>query len=329
MSKRVLVTGATGFTGGHLARYLKSRGDDVVALVRPGKDASALEAAGITIAWGDLSDAASLAQAVQNVEIVYHIAALYREENVSEQAFFDVNVEGTRRLLEAAKEAKVRRFVHCSTVGVQGEISDPPAAETHPFNPGDYYQESKMQGELLALDYQKNHGVPVAVFRPVGIYGPGDRRFLKIFRFIASGSFHMFGSGEKLYHMTYIDDLVEGIRLMGETPGIEGEVITLAGPRYTTLNELAATIAQVLGVKLSKVHIPVWPVLAAGAVCETICRPFKISPPIYRRRVDFFTKDRAFVIDKAKALLHYDPQIDLEEGLARTGEWYKAEGLIK
>lgn len=329
MSKRVFVTGATGFTGGHLARHLKAKGDDVLALARAGKDTSALEAAGITIVRGDLLDAESLAKAVKGVDIVYHIAAVYREENIPRQTFFDVNVEGTRHLLKAAKAAGVKRFVHCSTVGVQGEISNPPAAETHPFKPGDYYQESKLQGELAALDFFKTEGLSGAVFRPVGIYGPGDMRFLKLFKFIGSGKFRMFGSGEILYHLTYIDDLVEGIRLMGETPGIEGEVITLAGARYTTLNELAETIADVLNVKLSKMHIPVWPVLMAGAVCETVCRPFKIDPPIYRRRVDFFTKDRAFVIDKAKKLLKYDPAVDLKEGLSRTAEWYRSEGLIK
>ncbi|MCK5146653.1 NAD-dependent epimerase/dehydratase family protein [bacterium] len=328
MSKKVFVTGATGFTGGHLARHLKAKGNDVIALAREGKDTSALEAAGIAIARGDLLNADSLARAVKGVEIVYHIAAVYREENIPRQTFFDVNVEGTRHLLKAAKAAGVQRFVHCSTVGVQGEISNPPATEEHPFKPGDYYQESKLQGELLALDFFKKENMSGAVFRPVGIYGPGDTRFLKLFKFIGSGKFRMFGSGEKLYHLTYIDDLVEGIRLMGETPSIEGEVITLAGGRYTTLNELAQTIADVLEVKLSGMHIPVWPVLIAGAVCETVCRPFKIDPPIYRRRVDFFTKDRAFVIDKAKRLLNYNPQVDLKEGLSKTADWYKSEDLI-
>jgi len=329
MSKKVFVTGATGFTGGHLARHLKAKGNDVIALARKGKDVSALEAAGITVVRGDLLNPDSLTEAVQGVEIVYHIAAVYREENIPRHTFFDVNVEGTRHLLKAAKAAGVKRFVHCSTVGVQGEISNPPASEDHPFKPGDYYQESKMQGELLALDFFKKEKLSGAVFRPVGIYGPGDMRFLKLFKFIGSGKFRMFGSGEKLYHLTYIDDLVEGIRLMGETAGIEGQVITLAGARYTTLNELAQTIADVLEVKLSKLHLPVWPALAAGAVCETICRPFKIDPPIYRRRVDFFTKDRAFTIDKAQALLHYHPSVDLKTGLTKTAEWYRAQGLIE
>ena len=204
----VLVTGVTGFTGGHLARTLaKDKNVIVRGLVRPGKDTAELEAAGIQIVRGDLTDKASLAKAVEGVDLVYHIAAVYREENIPRQRFWDVNVEGTRNLLEASKEAQIKRFIHCSTVGVQGEIKHPPAKEDDPFNPGDYYQESKLEGELLALNFFKKEGLPGVVFRPVGIYGPGDMRFLKMFKLIRKG---MIGSGKVLYHLTYIDDLVDG-----------------------------------------------------------------------------------------------------------------------
>jgi nucleoside-diphosphate-sugar epimerase len=237
-------------------------------------------------------------------------------------------VTGTKNLLESALEAGVGRFVHCSTVGVQGEISDPPASETAPFNPGDYYQESKMEGELLALDFFRSKGLAGVVFRPVGIYGPGDMRFRKLFKYIQDGKFRMFGSGDVLYHLTYIDDLIDGIILVGESPGIEGEVFTLAGPEYTTLNVLVETIGKILGVKVSNRKYPVWPLWTAGLVCEILCRPLRINPPVYRRRVDFFMKDRAFDINKAKKTIKFDPKIHLEEGLARTAQWYKAEGLL-
>ena len=143
----VLVTGATGFTGGHLARFLVQKGFRVRALVRPGKDASALTSVGIEIATGDLTDRESLDAAMSGIDVVYHIAALYREEGVSKQRFWDVNVTGTKNLIEAAEKAGVRRFVHCSTVGVQGEIQNPPATEEAPYRPGDHYQQSKMEGE--------------------------------------------------------------------------------------------------------------------------------------------------------------------------------------
>ncbi len=327
--KTVLVTGVTGFTGGHLAHYLLKKGNKVKGLVRPGKDVKGLQKAGMEVVYGDLTQKETLTDAVQKVDIVYHIAAVYREENIPKQRFWDVNVQGTKNLLEAAKEAKIKRFVHCSTVGVQGEIKNPPAKEDDPFNPGDYYQESKLEGELLALDFFKNEGLSGVVFRPVGIYGPGDTRFLKFFKYIQNGKFRMFGSGNILYHLTFIDDLVEGIRLTGETPNIEGEVFTLAGERYTTLNEWAKIVADILNVQIPTLHLPVWPLWTAGALCEILCRPFKIDPPIYRRRVDFFIKDRAFDISKAKEKLGYTPKVDLMTGLTKTAEWYREQGLLQ
>ena len=323
--KRVLVTGATGYTGGRLARRLVEKGCDVTCLVRPGRDASALEAIGCRIVRGDLTQKGSLTPALHGAETVYHIAALYREENVPRSLFWEINVEGTRHLLEAAADAGVERFVHCSTVGVQGEIENPPATEDAPYRPGDAYQASKMEGEKAALDFHRTHGLPVVVFRPVGIYGPGDTRFLKLFRYARIG---MIGSGDVLYHLTFIDDLTEGIFLTGTVPGIEGQVFTLAGEKATTLNELFRIIADVLGVPPSRSHFPVWPVYAASAVCEFLCKPLRIPPPLYRRRLDFFIKNRAFNITKAKRLLGYQPKVDLRTGIAETAAWYRQNGLI-
>ncbi len=326
--KNVLVTGVTGYTGGHLCCRLVQEGHAVRGLALPGFDTTELEKAGIRIITGDLRDKQSLVSAVQGVDLVYHIAAVYREENIPKQTFWDVNVDGTKNLLEVSRDARVKRFVHCSTVGVQGEIKNAPADEKAPYHPGDYYQESKMEGELCALRFFQDEGLPVVVFRPVGIYGPGDMRFQKLFRYIYRSKFRMFGSGDVLYHLTYIDDLINGILLVGKTPGIEGEIFTLAGERYTTLNELVQIIADVLGVTLSKRHYPIWPLWLGGALCEFLCRPLKISPPIYRRRVDFFVKNRAFDIGKAKRTLGYQPKVDLITGIKRTAEWYRKEGLL-
>lgn len=323
--KQILITGASGFTGSHLAQRMKERGYRVWALVRPGRDVSFLENIGVEIVRGDVTQKDTLTSAVQGVDTVYHLAAVYRQEGIPKKVFWEVNVEGTRNLLEVSREAKLKRFVHCSTVGVQGEIKNPPATEEAPYHPGDHYQLSKMEGEKLALSYFREGKLPVVVFRPVGIYGPGDIRFLKLFRNVRKP---MIGSGKVLYHLTYIDDLVEGIRLVGETPGIEGEIFTLAGPRYTTLNELYAILAEILGTRPSRIHLPAWPFLVTGALCEWVCRPFRIQPPIYRRRLDFFLKDRAFDISKAKKKLGYSPQVDLKEGLTKTALWYREKGLL-
>ncbi|MBN2102747.1 NAD-dependent epimerase/dehydratase family protein [bacterium] len=328
MKKKVLVTGATGFTGGHFAHRLIKEGYMVRVLARPEEDVKNLVAAGMEIVRGDLTNPDSLKGTAEGVHTVYHIAAAFREEGVPKQFFWDVNVKGTQHLMDEALKSGVKRFVHCSTVGVQGEIKHPPAKEDDPYNPGDHYQASKMEGELLVLEYIQKKNLPAVIFRPVGIHGPGDMRFLKFFKYIQNGKFHMFGSGQVLYHLTYIDDLVNGILLCGTVQGIEGEIFTLGGEGNTTLSDFVETIAKILNKPLSKIHYPVWPLWVAGAFFEAVCRPFRIHPPIYRRRVEIFMKDRAFDISKAKRILGYQPKVSLEEGLKRTAAWYMEQKMI-
>jgi len=242
----ILVTGASGFAGGALCRALRSAERDVVAFVRPSSNTHFLTKAGVDCRVVDITSSQDVMDAFERFDIVYHIAAAYRAEHVNEDFFRTVNVEATRNICEASLQHGVGRVVHCSTVGVQGEIIDPPADEEYRFAPGDHYQQSKLEGELVARDYM-TRGLSVCIVRPVGIYGPGDTRFLKLFRPISRGRFVMIGSGEVLYHLTYIDDLVQGFLLAGEHPNAEGEVFTMAGPEYTTLNELMAKIAATCG----------------------------------------------------------------------------------
>ncbi len=326
----VLVTGATGFTGGHLARYLVSRGNAVAALVRPASltRAADLQKAGVEIRPGDLADAAAVAAAARGCDVIYHIAATYREAGQGSADYTRVNVDGTRHVLEAARAAGVRRVVHCSTGGVHGHIEHPPANESAPFAPGDVYQRTKLEAERLALEFGARYGLEVVVARPIGIYGPGDLRFLKMFRGLARGRFPMLGRGDVFYHLTFIDDLVRGLELCGTVPGAAGKAYILAGPEYTTLRALVDLIARVLGVAPPRVHWPVWPVWLAGALCEAVCVPLRIEPPLFRRRVDFYRKSRAFDTTRARTELGYNPAIDLETGIARTADWYRASGLL-
>jgi len=299
----------------------------VVALVRPTSQTRKLEEMGVECRVVDICDRAALRSAFPQVDVVYHLAAAYRTEHADRTVFERVNVRATENLLATALEVGVGRFVHCSTVGVQGHIEDPPAREDYRFRPGDHYQRSKLEGELLARSYA-DRGLDVTVVRPVGIYGPGDLRFLKLFRAIARGRFLMIGSGKVLYHLTFVDDLVEGFVLAGSNPAARGEVFTIGGPRYTTLRELVNLIADTLGRPHPRGRIPFWPVHAAAVACEWVCRPLGISPPLYPRRVEFFAHDRAFDISKARRLLGYEPRVDLEEGLARTAAWYREQGLL-
>ncbi len=328
MTKRVLVTGANGFTGSYLCRSLTEQGYQVRALVRPSSNTKMLHGVDVEYVRCDLARDDVPAKALRGVETVYHIAAVFRTEGVPDHYFYDVNVRGTERMLQAALHADVTRFVHCSTAGVMRKTSQPAADERTPYDPGDIYQHTKMEGECRALDFFHHHQLPGVVVRPASIYGPGDLRYLKLFRAIKKGVFVMIGPGTVSHHLIYIDDLVHGLHLAGEHPAAVGEIFILAGDQAVPIKQLVTMIAELLGRPAPKRHIPLRPVMLAAKVCQKLCRPLGIEPPLYPRRLDFFNKDRAYNISKAKHMLGYTPTTSLKTGLARTAQWYQQNGYL-
>jgi nucleoside-diphosphate-sugar epimerase len=327
-TQRILVTGATGFTGSHLCDRLVKEGYSVRALVRdPGRGA-ALRDSGVEVMVGDLRDLKSLERAMKGLDLVYHIAALFRPENVSRKEMWETNVLGTRNMLDAAIKADVERFIHCSTVGVHGDVKKPPADEKTSYGPGDHYQESKTEGERVVLREMAQGRLSIVVLRPGGIYGPRDMRFLKLFRAIKNRRFIMLGSGQVVYQMIYIDDLIDGILLCGTHKKAIGNVYILTGEEAVTLNQLVKAIAAVLGVSAPRLRFPVTPVYVVGFICELICKPLGIHPPLYRRRVDFFRKTRSFDISKAKRELSFCPKTELTSGIKLTADWYRQSGYL-
>jgi nucleoside-diphosphate-sugar epimerase len=325
---RVALTGATGYTGGRLLAALVGRGDQVAALARARSGAEALEAAGARAVVGDLADAGALRQLVDGADAVLHVAAVYRTAGHPDSYYREVNVAGTKRILEAARVAGVTRFVHTSTVGVLGHVAHPPADESSPIAPGDVYQATKAEAEAMALGFGRETGLPVSVVRPGAIYGPGETRLLKLFRAIARRRYAIVGSGRSFYHPVYIDDLVAGYLLALERPEAVGESFIIAGARYVSQTELAEIIARHTDGRVFPLRIPAMPIQWAGALCEAVCVPLGVEPPLHRRRVDFWTKSRAFSIEKARHRLGYAPVVDLEEGIARTAAWYRQAGWL-
>ena len=235
---------------------------------------------------------------------------------------------GTRIMLEESVKAGVKRFIYCSTCGVHGNVDHPPANEDAPIQPADYYQRTKYEAEPLVMEYHKN-GLPSVIIRPAAIYGPGDpERFFMIFKRVNKGFFPMFGDGKTLYHPLYIDHLVDAFVLVMEPGRGDGRTYLIADEEYVGIEDLVRRTAKALGVEVKVPHFPVWPVVAAGHICEKICKPFGVTPPIFPRRVDWYRQNRAFDIGRAKAELGYNPTISLDEGLRRTAEWYKAEGYL-
>jgi dihydroflavonol-4-reductase len=324
----VLVTGAAGFLGGHLIRQLLEDGQRVRALVRSPAKAREVLPGTVEIVQGDVTDPASLGPALRDVGVVYHLASTFRTAKVPGSVHYEVHVDGTRNMLEASRKAGVQMFVQCSTCGVHGDVREIPARETTPFAPGDSYQRTKLLGEQLALEYHRAHGLPVTVVRPTTLYGPGDLRLLKMFRGIARRRFPMIGSGETLAHFGFVTDVARGMRLAASNPAAVGEAFLLGGSESRSLSDIYEMIAEAVGTRPLPVKLPAWPFFAAGAVCELVCTPLRIEPPIFRRRVAFYTKNRAFTVEKATQLLGYEPRVSLEEGIKATADWYAAQGLL-
>ena len=325
---RVLVTGATGFTGGRLAEMLLEQGDEVVALARKGSHKDKLVAAGAEIVTGDIRSKEDVRRAAQGCEVIYHIAALYRSAKHPDSVYQDVNVGGTENVLSAARKFGVSRVVHCSTIGVHGRVKQRPVDETAPFAPGDIYQRTKLKGEMLAKAAAED-GMPVSIVRPAGIYGPGDLRFLKLFRMIHTGRFRMIGSGNVTYHFTYVDDLCRGFMACATNANAINQQYVICGKKYHPISEVARIVSECVGTPLKRGHVPVWPVMTAARLCEMVCKPFGIEPPLHRRRLDFFIKDRAFTGAKAKQQLGFEAQVPLTTGFQRTARWYFKEGLLE
>jgi nucleoside-diphosphate-sugar epimerase len=323
-----LVTGASGFVGGHLVRLLAAQGLPVRAMVRDAAKAEALKPLGIEVVIADLQNPESLEQAMKGVRGIYHIASIFRQAGLPESVFHDVNAEGTRRLLEAAIAAGVERVIHCSTVGVLGHVETPPANELTPYNPGDMYQRSKMEGEKIALDYFRSGRISGVVIRPAMIYGPGDDRTLKIFKMIARRQFFYIGNGEAFVHWIDVRDLAKAFILAMEKSHLNGETYIIAGEKAVPLSRMVETVARYLQVPPPGLHLPVKPMQALGSLCEAIFTPLRLQPPIFRRRVDFFTKSRYFDASKAARDLGFRPTQPFEEELSDITQWYQNNGYL-
>ncbi|MDH5551462.1 MAG: NAD-dependent epimerase/dehydratase family protein, partial [Gemmatimonadota bacterium] len=197
---KVLVTGGTGFTGSHLARRMIERGDEVTVLDnQPGLFAEELRNMGARVVLGSVADRDLVDRTTKGQEVVHHLAAAFRKINVPKAHYWDVNVNGTRYLCEAAVRHGVRKFVYCSTQGVHGHVANPPGNEDSPIAPEDYYQETKYEGEVVCREFI-DQGMDITIIRPTAIYGPGDPgRFLMLYRLARKGRFLMFGDGETTY----------------------------------------------------------------------------------------------------------------------------------
>jgi dihydroflavonol-4-reductase len=327
--RRVLVTGATGFTGSLLVRKLVSRGAEVRAIAR--ETSNVEQFAGLDIDWyrGEVYDPETVARAAAGVDYIFHVAAAYREASLKDRDYWNVHVKSTQLLAQAALEnAGFARFVHISTVGVHSHIEHPPADENYPIKPGDIYQKTKAEAELWFREFADANNLPYTVLRPAAIYGPGDTRLLKVFRMAAWPLYPLLGRGKCLYHLIHVEDLTDIILKAAAFPAALGEVFICGNPESISLEEIGGIVADELGKPFRPLRLPAWPFFVAGSLCELICKPLGLEPPIYPRRVAFFTKDRSFNTGKLRNMLEYEVKYDNETGIRQTVRAYVDKGWL-
>jgi nucleoside-diphosphate-sugar epimerase len=323
---KVLVTGANGFVGAMLCRKLAERGDRVRGLIRKTSNLSLLEGVTLEKVIGTLEDVKSLRSAMKDIDAVYHTAASVSDWGTWD-TFRSVNVDGTRHVLDAAVENRVRRFVLVSSLAVHSFIGLRDADETSPQLPTPFpYCQTKREAESLALSYHKKGKIEVVVIRPGDIYGPGDRvSLLKMAPHLEKGLMIIIGGGKTLSSFTYVENLADGIILAGTHPRAAGEAFAITDEIHLTYREYFDRLTEALDVPKVRFSITPWLAYGIASILEWIYRLFRISsrPPVTRYLAKHLWKDFHFRIDKAKLILGYQPRIGLDEAIRRTVIWYK------
>jgi nucleoside-diphosphate-sugar epimerase len=280
---KVLVTGGGGFVGSHLVDSQLARGNAVRAVdLHTDRLNHAVTHPNLEVSVGDITDRDSADRFVNGVDVVYHLASAHLDVTLAHEDYRRVNVDATRDLLEAARIAGVRCFVHCSTNGVIGNLKNPPADETTECRPTNIYERTKLEGEQIALQFHRETGFPVVVVRPAWVYGPRCPRTEKLIRTVGKGRFVMFGDGRTLRHPIFISDAVDGLALCAEVPEAAGQVYFMAGAEPVTIEALVRTVAEVVGSRPPIIRLPIGMGKLAGQALQIAYKPLDRQPPFSR-----------------------------------------------
>jgi nucleoside-diphosphate-sugar epimerase len=319
---KVLITGGGGFIGSHLVDSQLSQGRLVRTVdLHVERLVHTVDHPRLEVVVGDLIEPELVERLVDEVDMVYHLASAHLDVSLTDDYYRQVNVDATIGLLKAARAASVSRVVHCSSVGVIGDLKNPPADESSPCHPTNIYEQTKLAGEQAALRYAAETGYPAVVARPAWVYGPRCPRTEKLFRTIGKGRFPFFGDGRTLRHPVYVSDAVRGLELCAETTGAAGQIYIVAGDKVVTVEVLVGMIAEVLEVRPPAIHLPATLGKVGGHALELAFKPLGRQPPFSRRSLDFFLKDNAYDVGKAQRELGFEPQVELHTGLVETLRW--------
>jgi nucleoside-diphosphate-sugar epimerase len=329
-----LVTGATGFIGGRLARRLAEEGYTVRCLVRASSDTSQLDELDVQIALGDLTSAPSLARAVRGCDHVFHCGALVSDWATTRE-IAAVNVAGTRDLLEASVGASVRRFVHFSTTDVYGYPDGAGIDESYAGTRfRNWYAQTKREAEAEVRRVEGTGALDAVILRPATVYGPGSKEVIgEIARAIQGGHMLLIDRGRPVAGLCYVDNLLDAALLaLGHEAG-PGEAFNVSDGLGVTWRELTDGLAEGLGCAKVRWSMPYWLANAIGFSLEHGYRLLRgatglSAPPLLSRQaVQVLGKNQDFSNRRAREVLGWEPRVDYATGLEATVAWLKAEHL--
>jgi nucleoside-diphosphate-sugar epimerase len=325
--RAVSVTGAGGSLGRALIARLASVGIPVKGLVRTGKAAAHLQQDGATPVIGDLRNAESLATLFEGTDVAFHLAAWIMHP-FDPQLARAINVDGTRDVIRAAAKAGCKRVVFASSIAVYGpKLEGACTEETAPWSVGDPYSDTKAEAEKVAREEAKAAGIELVILRPSFIYGPASPPWtVGPFKLISKGVPVVIGDGNDVLDAVYVDDVARAFEHAGFEPKAAGETFNIGG-QVTTWNEFIGHYARMAGVKMRR--LPAGIARFGTRAGAFVSRMFGRRPRVIPEMVGVMTSRATFPSDKAKRLLGYQPQVSLEEGMARTRRWLREAGLLK
>jgi nucleoside-diphosphate-sugar epimerase len=328
---KVFITGGTGFIGKHLVKQLIQRNYYCRCLVRRNSNLNELKDIGADLIYGDILDRGSIQGCLDDINTVYHLAAMGHVSAISEEAyqrFKSVNIKGTMNLAEECLKYQISKFVHFSSTAAMGLIKEPIVDERTRCQPATPYQKSKYDSENMILSYWEKYKLPVVTLRPSMVYGPcGQGEFLKWCRLIKKGFFPRIGRGKNLTPMVHVDDVVQAAIRVREK-GIPGETYLITSDGSFELDIIRDIIIKELGIKRMYPYVPITLAKIGAWGIELLAKIFKFTPIVTYRNIDSTVTDRVFSISKAKEQLGYYPKTSLKDGIRQTLSWYIEKGYL-
>jgi nucleoside-diphosphate-sugar epimerase len=322
---KVLVTGAGGFVGGHVAEQLLATGHGVRLLARPTNVPRRFAERGAEIVVGDLRDAAARADACRGCDGVVHAAALVTEVAVPDADYVRVNVEASEALTRDAARAGVRRFVYVGSTSVHRPNTGRALDADTAIVPDDVYARSKAEAERRVAAVAAETGLECVTVRPSRVYGPRDESLRRVFRAIARGRFLLVGPCDAEVDFVYATEVAAALAAALE----RGQgVYLVGGPERVTIERFFREVAAAVGRPLPNVRLPLAPAIAASAVIARLWTAFGREPPVAPKRFAFFENGRVVDNERARRDLGYEPVVGIAEGVRETARWYREAGWL-